>query len=283
MRLAWCLSLSVLLFACNPSEDSVPAFIDSSSVDLVTTVSQGSNSHGISELWMYVDGNVLGVLDTPVSLPVLEEGNHTLSFYAGIKNNGMGTSRIRYPFYAGFDTTLNLRSGEHYTVNPTFRYTTDALVDATRNFEAGNSFVEVSSNQGQIELLNNPDLASGGVRCVRMKLPADAGILSYVDESNITLSSGEIGFLEMDYSCNNTFIVGLYVVSNGDSEKVPVLYLTPTNEGDGSQPTWNKVYMDLGMMAAQYPSTDYFRLYIECTRSEALIPTIYLDDLKIVK
>jgi hypothetical protein len=283
MRLAWCLSFSILLSACNPPEENVPAFIDSTTIDVVTTVSQGSNSHGISELWMYVDGNVLGVLDTPVSLPVLEEGNHTVSLYAGIKNNGMGTSRIRYPFYAGFDTTLNFRPGERFTVNPTFRYMESAVIDASRNFEAGNTFVEVSSNQGQIELLNNPDLAAGGVRCARMTLPADAGVLSYVDESNISLNSGEVAFLELDYSCNNTFILGTYVVSNGDSQKVPVLYLTPTNNGDGSQPLWNKVYMDLGMMAAQYPSADYFRLYVECTRSEALIPAIYLDDLKVVK
>jgi hypothetical protein len=283
MRLAWCLSLSVLFSACNPSEETVPAFVDVTGADLETTVSQGSNSHGISEVWMYVDGNILGVLDTPASLPVLEEGNHTVSLYAGIKNNGMGTSRIRYPFYVGFDTTLNLQAGEHFALKPTYRYVDNAIIDASRNFEAGNTFVGISSNQGQVELLNQPNLAASGVRCARMTLPADAGILSYVDESNITLNSGEVAFLELDYSCNNTFVLGTYVVTGGDSEKVPVLYLTPTNNGDGSQPVWNKVYMDLGMMAAQYPSADYFRLYVECTRSEALIPTIYLDDLKVVK
>jgi len=283
MRLACSLCLLLFLVGCKSSDEGLPAFVEASTVELITTVSQGSNSHAISELWVYVDGNILGVLDTPMRLPVLEEGNHDIAVYGGIKNNGMGTSRIRYPFYTSFDTTVNLKAGESYAIDPTFRYVSNALVDASRNFEAGNSFVEVSSNQGDIELLNNPVLAASGVRCARMTLPATAGILSYVDETNITLNSGEVAFLELDYSCNNTFILGVYVVSGGDSQKVPVLYLTPTNNGDGSQPTWNKVYMDLGMIAASYPSADNFRLYTECTRGEALIPTIYLDDLKVVK
>jgi hypothetical protein len=41
--------------------------------------------------------------------------------------------------------------------------------------------------------------------------------------------------------------------------------------------------MDLGMIASQYPSADGFRLYVECTREEAAVPLIFIDDIKIVK
>jgi hypothetical protein len=87
--------------------------------------------------------------------------------------------------------------------------------------------------------------------------------------------------MEMDYSCNNTFSVGVYVLEN--AVKVPILYLTPTQSGSDGFPNWNKIYIDLGMVAKQYPSATDYKLYIECSRNEASVPVIYLDDIKIVK
>ncbi len=284
MRLARWLYVVVFAVACNRfDEDPIPSYLKTESFSLSTQPLQGSSSSSISELWFYSDGNILGVVDTPVALPLLESGMHTITVFPGIKNNGMGTSRIKYPFYTSFDTTLQFVPGETYTIEPRFAYTSSAIIDATRNFEAGNTFIESSNNNGIIELLNDPLLAASGVRCARMKLPAGATLLSYIDEENISLEAGEVAFLEMDYSCNNTFVVGVYVITGGNSIKVPVLYLTPTQSTDGSVPDYNKIYMDLGMIASQYIAADDFRLYVECTREEAAVPTIYMDDIKIVK
>ena len=275
----------VCFVSCSDSHNDagIPSFVVADSIELNTTIAQGSNSHGISELWYYVDGDITGVVNIPSELPVLKEGLHDITVFAGIKNNGMGTSRIRYPFYSAFDTSLYFKKGETFAITPEFSYLYNAQVDASRNFEAGNPFLESTGNGASVELLNEPSLAASGVRCAKMKLPVGASLLSFVDEANITLTSGDVAFLELDYSCNNTFVVGVYQVTNGFSQKVPVLFLTPTNEGDGSVPTWNKVYMDLGMVAGQYPNADFYRIYVECTRDEANVPTIYLDDIKVVK
>ncbi len=284
MRLARWMYVVVFVVACNPMDDAAnPAYISAEPITFTVTASQGSASTAISELWFYTDGDVLGVVDTPVSLPLLKAGPQTISVFAGIKNNGIGTSRIRYPFYQVYDTTLNVVPGAAYSLRPSFSYVPSALIDASRNFEAGNSFVAGSENDGTIELLNEPLLAASGVRCVRMKLPAGAPQLSYLDENNISLTSGDVAFMEMDYSCNNTFIVGMYVVSGGNSTKIPVLYLTPTQDADAEEPRWNKIYMDLGMTASQNVSADYYRLYIECIAQESAQPVIYIDDIKIVK
>jgi len=285
MRLAWSLCLLVFFVSCSDSHNDagIPSFVMADRIELNTTVAQGSNSHGITELWYYIDGDITGVVDIPSHLPVLKEGWHDITVFAGIKNNGMGTSRIRYPFYSAFDTSLYFKKGETFSITPTFAYLYNAQVDASRNFEAGNPFLESTGNDASVELLNDPSLAASGVRCAKLKLPVGASLLSFVDEANITLTSGDVAFLELDYSCNNTFVIGVYQVTNGFSQKVPVLYLTPTNEGNGSVPTWNKVYMDLGMVAGQYPNADFYRIYVECTRDEASVPTIYLDDIKVVK
>jgi hypothetical protein len=284
MRPARWMYVVVFALACNrPDQSEFPAILSVTQQSFTTLPSQGSNSTAISELWFYSDGDILGVVDTPATLPLLKEGSQTITIFAGIKNNGMGTSRIRYPFYAGFDTTLEVTSGNTYKLLPHFTYIDNAAIDATRNFESGNSFVAASSNDGNIELLNDPALAASGVRCVRLKLPAGNSILSYLDETNIALTPGNVAFLEMDYSCNNTFVVGVYVISGGNTSKVPVLYLTPTQEDGTSNPKWNKIYMDLGMIASQNVSADNYRLYVESTAQEATEPLIYLDDIKIVK
>jgi hypothetical protein len=263
--------------------DEQPAFIQTGTVTLSTLSYQGSNSSAISELWFYADGDILGVVDTPSALPLLKQGSQTITVFPGIKNNGMGTSRIRYPFYTSYDTSIFVESGKSYRLEPRFNYLSSAVIDATRNFETGNTFIAATDNEAVMDLLSEPELAASGVRCVRMTLPANATLLSYLDETNVDLQAGEVAFLELDYSCNNTFVIGLYAIDGGSSTKVPVLYLTPTQNGDAEVPQWNKIYMDLGMVASQYANADSYRIYVECLRSEAESPVIYLDDLKIVK
>lgn len=270
--------------SCKRSEsDLIPAYITASKHSFQASVSQGSNSTGITELWLYTDGDILGVVDTPVSLPLLKQGRQTITVFAGIKNNGMGVSRIRYPFYASFDTTLDIVAGENYTLIPHFKYIDNALVDATRDFESGNFFTAVTDNDGSFSLEDQENFAASGVRCGRFTLPSNRNLISYLDQTNFTINSGSVAFMEMDYSCNNTFSVGVYVNQGGSPTKVPVLYLTPTQANSDGLPNWNKIYMDLGMVAKQYPNATSYNLYIECSRNEAAVPVIYLDDIKIVK
>jgi hypothetical protein len=225
----------------------------------------------------------LGVVDTPVSLPLLKQGRQTINVFAGIKNNGMGVSRIRYPFYTSFDTILDIVPGETYQLKPRFSYLAGANVDATRHFENGNFLSPGTSNNGEKDWVNTPGFAASGKGCGLFRLPAGATLLQYRDITSVSLTSGSVAFMEMDYSCNNTFSVGVYVNQGGTLIQVPVLYLTPTQNGSDAFPNWNKIYMDLGMVAKQYPNASTYLLYIECSRNEASVPVIYLDDIKIVK
>ena len=286
------LTCSVILFfavslaiSCKRSDsDLVPAFISVNAYSLQTDpATQGSNSSGITEFWCYTDGDILGVVDTPVSLPLLKQGRQTINVFPGIKNNGMGASRIRYPFYASFDTTLDVVPGQTYTLKPRFRYIDNAVIDATRSFESGNFLTAATGNEGSFELIDQTGFPAYGVRCGRLSLPAGATLLSYLDQTSFSVTSGSVAFLEMDYSCNNTFSVGVYVLQGGTSIKVPELYLKPTQASAEGLPNWNKIYMDLGMVAKQYPNATSYNLFIECTRNEASVPVIYLDDIKIVK
>jgi len=274
-----------LLISCKRSDDNlVPGFIAVEGYSFQPgSPSQGSSSTGITELWCYTDGNILGVVDTPVSLPLLKQGKQTITIFPGIKNNGMGVSRIRYPFYTSFDTTVDVVPGETYRLTPRFSYIDNAQVDANRNFESGNFLTPGTSNDGEFDLIDQPGFAASGIRCGLLRLPSGESLLRYLDPTSFTVSSGSVAFMEMDYSCNNTFSVGFYVIQGGTSIQVPVLYLTPTQSNSEGTPSWNKIYIDLGMVAKQYPGATAYNFYVECTRNEASVSLIYLDDIKIVK
>jgi hypothetical protein len=273
----------ILFYSCNfinPDEE-VPAYIMINDFSVSTSPGQGTNRNAISELWVYSNADIVGVFDVPAQIPVIGKGNRKLTIFAGIKNNGIGTTRIRYPFLATYDTILNLEPLEEVTLSPVFRYNEDAIIDNSRNFETGNTFVAGANNQGNLDLIDDAQIAADGNRCIKASMPSSA-YMQYIDNTNLLMEAGNVVFLEMDYSCNNTFGIGVYVIQDGNSSKVPVLFLTPTTPGDGSLPEWNKVYVDFGAIAIQYPNADYYRIYFESSANESSDPTVFLDNLKIV-
>ncbi len=284
IRLLWSFLFCCLFASCNlfNPEEQKPAYIHIDSYDVQTFAGQGTDSDAISEMWVYSNSDILGVVDLPAEIPVLGEGLQRISVFAGIKNNGIGTSRIRYPFYSVYDTILDLSALEDFEVNPRFSCEPTAVIDDSRNFETGNYFAEGPNNQGQIELINDNEVAIDGSKCIKASLMANESYMHFIDDSSLEMESGNTVFLEMNYSCNNTFVIGVYAVANGTSYKSPILYITPTNDGDGSSPVWNKIYIDLGMAALENIGSNYYRIYFESASSESTIPTVYLDNLKVV-
>lgn len=284
MKLLYALIIALIFAGCrtiNPDEQE-PAFIYIDQIDLVTTPSQGSNSHNISEVWVYANDDILGVFDIPAQIPVLRTGQTKISVFGGIKNNGLSTQRIRYPFYASFTSTLDLQPLTDYHLEPSFNYSNGSEIDNRRNFETSNYFVNAPNNQASFNVILNPDLAVNGQKFGLAELDSGEEYLHFIDDLELGITPGEVAFLEMDYSCDNSFTIGVYVVQDGNTEKYPVLTLVPTTNTTGLNPTWNKVYLDLGGIASSYPNGDLFKFYFEAIASESTTPTIMLDNIKVV-
>jgi hypothetical protein len=47
-------------------------------VSLNTSASEGSASHKITDAWVYVDDQLVGVWEVPSKIPALEAGEHTV-------------------------------------------------------------------------------------------------------------------------------------------------------------------------------------------------------------
>ncbi len=284
MKLIYSLFACVLLCGCSliDPQESLPGFVEVNTYGFDIGPNQGSASNLVTEHWFSVNDNILGSYDLPCSMPILENGSARLRVQAGIKNNGVGSTRIRYPFYQPYDTVLQVVPGQNISVTPVYRYYNNLDFDNSRNFESGNFFVSYGNNEGVSESTSNQDIVFEGNRSGALLLDDGANYLLVKDINTLSLDAGNTIFLEMNYSCNNSFMLGSYVTTGGIARKTPMITITPTTSA-ATAPTWNKIYIDLGALALGNPNASGHELYIECIKNEADAPRIYLDNLKIVR
>ena len=140
----------------NP-EESVPAFLHIEAFTLQTDgPSQGSASHKITEGWLTVNDEFLGVYRLPATVPVLMEGNVRIYLEAGIKDNGIGSTPQIYPFYSPFETQVELLPEQTVQINPQTSYEPGTQFAFIENFESGSTiFQDVLFGAGQVEVSSN--------------------------------------------------------------------------------------------------------------------------------
>ena len=243
-------------------------------------LNQGTSSESITEVWVYAKDQSLGVYDLPAKIPILDLGASNIRIFAGIKNNGISNTRIRYPFYAPFDTTLTISAFQIDTIIPHFSYYNQVVI-SEKGFEGGNFLVQTGSNNGTFSVTNQASQVFEGNRSGWGHIDAGLSRLYYKDDENLTYTSGDNVFLELNYSSNNIFSVGYITTTGGIQAKNVALIINPTSSGDGLSPVWKKIYIDFGYVLQQNPTAQFNELYIESIPANATTPVnIFLDNLK---
>jgi len=239
------LSLLVILsFArcelINPDEE-IPAYIQIDKIDVGTNyASEGSNSSKITDAWVFVDNVLIGVYELPVSLPYLGDGNHNITIKAGILVNGISATRVTYPFYKGYKTTLSLNRASTTIITPVVTYVSDTISNFAwlEDFEVGNSLIFLSGDTNTV--VDTTEVFEGN-RSIAIFL--DDNHLLYegnsFDSYTFPDKDREI-YLEINYKSNNPFDVG--VIANGIAKN----YKVTVNE----KSYWNKIYIELSDLIA---------------------------------
>ena len=229
---------------------------------------------------------MLGAYDLPAKVPVLEEGMTAFSIRAGIKNNGISSNRIVYPFYTRFETTVDLVPGEVDTLVPYFTLK-DGIAIPDEVFamfdDPGSNYAETSSSLAEMITSTIPEDVYGGTGgSGYIHLDSEESVWEAKSLGEVDLPRGEFVFLEFDYRCNNTLAVGLYANTGPSVTKEPALFLYPTTNSAG-QSTWNKVYVDLGGPISNNPSAEDFNVYFESSLGTSLDEAeVWLDNIKII-
>jgi hypothetical protein len=270
----------VLVQACRKS--AVPSYLFIPGFDFEVLSNQGTDSHNFTEVWLYKDEQPLGVFAPPAMVPVIHDGSASIKVFAGIKNNGISDTRIRYPFITAFDTMLNFAPGHTDTIIPHFKYEELCTIEQ-QGFESGNFLVELSGNAGVFSAVTDDNLVFEGNRSGLGLLNSGAGKIYFKDDTNREFIGGQMYFLEMNYSCNNKMSVGLLVMEASGITKELALIVNPTQSADGT-PVWKKIYVDFGAIPQKHPQALFYEWYIESIPD---VPNkaieVYLDNLKWVK
>lgn len=282
-------TVTLVIASCNvinPDEET-PSFIHIDELILETDfLEEGSNSHKISEVWAFDNGVLLGAYDLPADIPVLSEGETNLSFRAGIKNNGIAATRIMYPFFKTYEVTENMKPLESVNVTPTFEYQESTFFRLREEFEdAGNKFV-ATDNSDTILFNVAGEEAFEGNSSGKVVLHGATDHFEVETDDELSLPAGKLIWVEMNYKSNNSFAIGLKAYQGANVAKNLALIVNPTTDDQG-EAQWNKIYVELTLVANQHLGAEYFKLYIESNLDATLAEAdadaeIYFDNFKII-
>ncbi|MEC9209962.1 MAG: hypothetical protein VX762_06010, partial [Bacteroidota bacterium] len=197
------LLLLISIFSCKKENiNEVPSYITIESITL-----DENSTHNITDAWVYIDDDLQGIYELPANFPLLAQGKHKLRVKAGIKDNGIAGTRVSYPFYSSY-----IVEDQEFTPEVTM-----AITPEVSYLESANFFIEDFEGIGM-------DLDTTSISDTSI-IEFDTGINKYgggilidslstfeitTDELNNLPQAGAPVYLELDYKCNTSFLVGIY-------------------------------------------------------------------------
>ncbi len=269
----------LVLASCNKTKLKAPeaAFIVINNPTVLTNPTiQGTNSHKITDIWYYVDDNFKGVFPIGSIMPVLGTGNSKITLFAGIKNNGISSTRLPYEFYQGHVINQYFESGKTYTFSPVFEYLTGSVfpTQGCEDYE-GSGVKYFSVGDSSTLVISDINKVFGGIgHSVFMSMSNSKPTSQIKTSTSMSLPVGGTPiYLELNYKCNQPFEVGVIA---GATEVRPALTVN-------SSPEWNKIYIQLSQAVSTQPTYNYYDIYIKATKqSDVPTPEIYIDNIKLV-
>jgi hypothetical protein len=273
-------SVSVFLFfnSC-VKENSVPAYLTLSPFTLTTKLGEGSAAQKITDAWVYVDSQSVGVYELPVTFPVLDLGNRSIQIAAGIRNNGIKSNPIIYPMTAFVRTNINLKAGDTTRMTLKTNYLEGLKFWSVEDFEGTNHTLKINREGGGTPPSVN--IANNGFegKCAEITLTKASPLMEKAISTKAQLPSNATStFIELHYKTQNLLEVGIWGTMPGNAvgQTTVKVILKPNNE-------WNKVYLNLTQEAKDMRMTDYqinFRSLLTDTLQQA---TILLDNIKLIQ
>lgn len=284
-----------LCVSCKQDEITTPAFIK---IDAITVVNDPSDSWSTqdgfftnlidaAEIVIYQEGDtaeaVLGVFQLPCRVPVLREGTlKRVRIYPVIKQNGIASSRIYYPYYRVIelkdialtpDATIDLD-----TLTTRYYPRTAMKVPWQEYFEPGQNSIKLDTCVSRITY--DADVVCNGHGCGVIHVGKNQTELSFWTHDTIpVLNSTAYVYLEMDYWTDFDFSVGFKnpMMQGGAAQTYSAMTLYKNSDKG-----WQKIYINLGKLWEQYNYYPYLRLYFTILNPEKREGRVLLDNMKVV-
>ena len=196
----------------------------------------GVLTESITDGWVYIDGELIGVFELPCTIPVLYAGSKTIQVYPTILNNGISATKKIYPFMEVYEVTANLVANETVTLNPVTRYKASAEF-WIEDFELASNNIESDPNSLTVHgTSSDPQIIQplNGNQFCRITLDAtnNTWVGYSTGSSSLTLNQGQEVYLEIDYHNSNRVTTGLLAVSSSGTVDNPNIQLNPQDDGE---------------------------------------------------
>lgn len=268
----------LLLGSCKKYNAADPAFfMKANKISVKTTSAQGSGSNKITDLWLYVNGKFQGVYPVGNLMPIVTNNSSVkINIFPGIKNSGISDTRTSWPFYdfLTFDTLVE--SGKNIMRDFTFNYNASTTFTWTEDFDhSGFSIQKSAISSYSMGIAPAADSFEG--KSGKMEIPASDPIYSIAQvESSVyyTLPQGSSNvYLELNYKCNQEFVVGLITEDGVLKEAVHV----------NPQVNWNKIYIQLSNAVSNVPVSNKYKVFFKTLKNDdSSSPNVFLDNIKLI-
>lgn len=276
--------MSLFISCDNDDADLVPSYITVDRFNLTTDYGQGTASHKITDVWVYLDETLIGAYELPARVPVLSEGEQNITLRPGIKINGISGTRAIYPYLNSVtrkailvkDSLVDLNAvNTGYRSNVAFPWMETFEMSGMTLDTTAKSTVALQRTSDPARIFTFP--GESGSQSGWIQILSDTSVFEAVTKEMFDFpSSGSEVFMEMNYKTNNTLTVGVFYKSSGMEIQRPLLVL---NKSD----VWNKIYINLSVPKNDSPNATDFRIFfgakLDKENSQA---DIYIDNCKLV-
>ena len=235
--------------------------------------SEGELTQNFSEAWVYINDECVGVFELPVKIPILKTGSVNVKVYPGIKDNGIASQRVTYPFSHSDTSTIKLTIDSTTIISPivALKENIEGIIDdfdPSYTFNYDTCFQKISGgpygNYGSLSFLDSIFVTE----------------INYKDHplsfDNVT-QQGSATYLELDYKSESEFLVGMYInFPNTPTLQKNLLWINPKDD-------WNKIYVNLTQSVSEAIGAESFSVFIRMQRDNfSEVKTLDFDNIRIV-
>jgi len=272
-KITYLLILFVLASCQKEDTGAIPTYVKINSIEL------GYNTSSyITDAWVYINGQLQGVYELPAKFPILEKGNTNIKVYAGIKNNGIASDRVIYPFYSADTINKVLTINSTTEIEPTVNIK-ENIDGKFEDFDNGYSF----NADTRFQKLANGPYGDYGSLSLNLLSDADSIFITEINYKDFPLSfdnvpqQGSPIYMELDYKTSTSFLVGIYINSpNSPTLEKGLLWINQKED-------WNKIYIDLTQTVSEAIGAETFSIFIRMQRDNNLDENkLDFDNIRIV-
>jgi hypothetical protein len=244
---------------------------------------EGQLTHNITDAWVYIDEQLIGVFEVPFKIPILKEGAVNVRIYPTIRVNGIAATKMRNEHFVPYEVNVNLVKNQTLSISPVTHYK-DNVNFWVEDFEDINVKLtdDPNTSSAHLTLANDTLKWFNGNYYGKVLLSAqDSMWVAYTNQDQqLSIPKNKQAMLEIDY-CNSVPFTNylLFVNANGTNENAMITM----NKSPLNALRWKKIYILLSEVITAGPNnTNYIQAFRAFHDTAIASNLILIDNIKVV-